>query len=389
IFCQKYGGSGTAGFLDPLELELSDNPVKLINAVAASDQGIIILYALEADNEQVDMKLQKIDALGQALWANAGCTVASQVDIKQPATKICANSIGGAYVLHEGEYTTQGNIISGMNLDACGTNIWTAPQESIYPDVYAVKQLLLADNGNLIFCLTGYQKQSFHQVDANGNVLGSNPLFSLTDPIPTNAAMLKSVDGSIMLYTNDAYNLNALGLQLLDANLAPVFSSVKEIPLNIYAQAITAERLVDGGFMLSYHYEISAQEDQHTLKTHRLDSNLDELWASGAAEIPVSGNTLFMLDTATDMASNLWLTACVVDSEYYNGRVLIAKLDENGNTIFLHQAVSSEIQPKSYPKLSVYGDSAMLNWGEHDGDNIMMKRQIFDAQGNELLQDNG
>lgn len=388
VMCQKFNISGEALFPSPIQINLADTSVKLLNAIAASDAGLLVLFSREAENEQADVMVQKINPMGQALWANGGYLVAGDIDVKQQQVSLCANNQGGAFVIAEADYTTEGTIFRAMNLNAEGSNIWTAAEELTYPDYYSVNQLMLTGSGNLIYSLKGYQTQGFYLVDSFGNPVGNNPIFDPGAPIPANARMVKAANSNIMLYSEQSPTAPNLSLQMLDADLEPVFSNTKVIPLATSISTICARNLTDGGFLLSYHYQDSP-DTEHIIKTHRLDANLDELWSAGSAEIPVSGENLGMLHTAADPTGSLWLTAFVADSYYNDGRVLLANLDENGNTQFYHQSVSSDSQLKYYPKLVVSADQATLFWKEHTGENNEMKRQIFDSLGNELLPENG
>ncbi|HQQ67517.1 MAG TPA: hypothetical protein PLX77_01690, partial [Candidatus Cloacimonadota bacterium] len=389
IFAQKYDSSWTVLFPTPVQIDLADVPVRLINAVPASDQGLLILYAYEGTGDQVDMKLQKIGNQAQTLWPGGGSPVAMHIDIKQFHPVICGNNLGGAFVLSEGDYNPAGLLINGMNFNATGEDIWTGPNGVIYPDVYGIQQTCLTHNGNLLFNLTGNQTQSFHQVDNAGNPIGPNPLFGPGTPIPSRAKMIRGTNGNILLYSDLPNYQDNMVLQLLDEDLEPVFSSVTAIPLPAMGRGAIAKDLADGGFAISYFYEDPATYDHYIIRTHRLDANLNQVWAEGSADIQLNGNEVSSFHIMADVSSRLWLTATVVDDYYYNGCVLVAGLDAGGNIAFAHQAISSEVQMKYYPKLCTVDTSAMLIWMEHDGDYQMMKRQIFDVQGNELLQDNG
>ncbi|HPF09103.1 MAG TPA: FlgD immunoglobulin-like domain containing protein [Candidatus Cloacimonadota bacterium] len=389
VFAQRFNNVGSAMFASPLEIELADVPVKMINAVAASDQGVLILYALQSDSNQVDYKLQKINPLGQTLWANGGVIVAQNTDIKQQLTAICANNLGGAFVLTEGTSNTNGYIFLPANINASGTNVWTASPELTFTDTYSVKQVLQTKDGNLIMNLKGYQKQSFYQVNNSGDPVGPQPMFDNDAPIPVHARMIKASNGNIMLYTDQYYYAPSLGLQMLDENNAPIFSTVKEIPFSGASHIITAQSVADGGFYLSYQYPVSDIQDQHTIKTYRLDANLDQYWTFGAVDTILNGDQFSSMTLATDAADNLLITALITDDYYNDAQIMLEKLDGNGNLVFQHMVVSTQNRLKYHPRLAVQNNNTMLIWQEYDETYCKMKRQIFDGQGNELLLENG
>ncbi|HPI25229.1 MAG: T9SS type A sorting domain-containing protein [Candidatus Cloacimonetes bacterium] len=389
IFAQKYSSSGAVLFPTPVQIDLADVPVMLIDAVPSSDQGLLILYAFESSDDDVDMKLQKIGNQAQTLWPGGGSPVAMHIDIKQFRPVICANNLGGAFVMFTGNYDPAGVLVHGMNYNASGENIWTGPNVVTYPDVYAIQHTCLTQDGNLLFNLRGSQTQSFHQVDNAGNPIGPSPLFGPEAPIPSEAKMILATNGNILLYSDLPYYQDDITLQLLDDDLEPVYDTVTSIPLPAMGRGEIAKSLADGGFVISYFYADPATFDQYIIRTHRLDANLNQVWAEGSTDIQVNGDEVSSFHLMADHSSRIWLTATVVDDYYYNGQVFVAGLDSGGNIAFTHQVISGDAQLKYSSRLVTLGDSALLIWMEHKGEYKMMKRQIFDIQGNELLQQSG
>jgi|GEM_PF-6482974 len=389
IFAQKYSSSGAVLFPTPVQIDLADVPVMLIDAVPSSDQGLLILYAFESTNDDVDMKLQKIGNQAQTLWPGGGSPVAMDIDIKQFHPVICANNLGGAFVLIKGDYDPEGLLVNGMNYNASGEDIWTGPNSVFYPNVHSVQHTCLTQDGNLLFNLRGAQDQSFHQIDNAGNPIGPNPLFGPGAPIPSEAKMILATNGNILLYSDLPYYQDDITLQLLDEDLEPVFDTLTSIPLPAMGRGEIVKSLADGGFVISYFYTDPAMDNQHIIRTHRLDANLNQVWAEGSVDIQVNGYEVSSYHLMADAASRIWLTATIMDDYYFNGQVLVAGLDAGGNIAFTHQAISGEAQVKYSSRLVTLGDSALLIWMEHNGEHKMMKRQILDVQGNELLQQSG
>jgi len=390
LYANKFNSLGheVSGF--PKEISLRDDSTRLYEAVASDEFGILLSYSYLGDENRVNMKLQKLFSNGQPMWADGGFLIAEDIDIKRDPVALCANNLGGAFVIVDEALTNaQGPaILRGMNLDSDGTNVWTAPQEITHPSTGKVKQLILADNGHLIMSLTGANSQSFHMIDNSGNLVGNDPLFGQTDLIPYSARMLKAPHGMILLFQDSNVPDSNLGLQLIDADFQPVFSSIKSIWAPPFPLSVQAQNMNDGGFVLIYHSPVSDVMQMHAIRSFRLDADLNEVWPSWAETI-VSGHTLRALDTVVDLGSNLWITANVVNGTGNDGRVMLAMIDQNGNQVFHHQSVSSEIQAKASPRLARRIDVAQLFWMEHADDFKVMKRQIFDSQGNEYLAENG
>jgi len=390
LYANKFNSLGhvVSGF--PKEISLRDDSIRLYEAVAGDEYGILLSYSYLEEETHVNMKLQKLFSNGQPMWADGGILIAEDIDIKRDPVSLCANNIGGAFVIVDEALTNaQGPaILRGMNLDSDGTNVWTSAPEITHPSTGKVKQLILADNGHLIMSLTGLNTQSFHMIDNSGNPVGNDPLFGPTDPIPGSARMLKAPQGMILLYQDSSVPDSSLGLQLIDSDLQPVFSSIKSIWAPPFPLSVQAQNMNDGGFVLSYHSQVSDATQMHSIKSFRLDADLNEVWPSWAETI-VSGHTLRALDTVVDLGSNLWITACVEDGTGINARVMLVMIDQNRNHVFHHHSVSSEIQAKTNPRLARRVDVAQLFWMEHEGEFKVMKRQIFDSQGNEYLAENG
>lgn len=75
IQAQKYNNLGNAAFDSPVIISTGKDPVFLVETVATSDGGVVLLYIQDIE-QQVIMKVQKLNFMGQAQWAGNGIFVA-------------------------------------------------------------------------------------------------------------------------------------------------------------------------------------------------------------------------------------------------------------------------------------------------------------------------
>lgn len=392
ILGQKYDGLGNAGFSSPITVPFGTGSVRLVEAVASNDDGIVLLLLQEPEPNQVFLKVQKINSLGQAQWTENGIFVNAAQDYKFPGAKLSANNLGGAFLVYQGDYTTNGFILSGQNFDANGNNIWTA--EPTIPTFYwhRIDQLLLTDVGELIINIHSNSGNKFRKVDNSGNIIGSNPMFASDAVIPEYAKMQKGTGGNILIYSTDTNTGSPLLLQMMDAGGNLVYNSLKQLPLGFASDAhneIKISASSDGGFILAYLTGLSQWTNTLELRAQRLNAELEPMWGSENPLILSDVNFLTNLDMAVDASEHTWLTVVRASPDYNNKQVEVLRLDANGNPAWAAETVSISGQEKFHPRFALLSDKAMLCWGDYNNDQVSILQQICSATGDQLLQPNG
>src|SRR5690554_6755098 len=99
LYANKFNSLGheVSGF--PKEISLRDDSTRLYEAVASDEFGILLSYSYLGDENRVNMKLQKLFSNGQPMWADGGFLIAEDIDIKRDPVALCANNLGGAFVI--------------------------------------------------------------------------------------------------------------------------------------------------------------------------------------------------------------------------------------------------------------------------------------------------
>jgi len=389
---QKYNNSGYAAFSSPITVPTGTGSVRLMEAVATSDNGIILLLLQDTLEQSAILKVQKINSQGQAQWTDSGILVTETLDYKYSAAKLCANNLGGAFLVYRGDYSVNGYILAGLNFDGSGTNIWTAEQMNYGSVGFDIGQLLLTDAGELIINIERYTGNSFRKVDYSGTIIGSDPMFNPAAVVPVHARMLKGNDGHILIYSTDTQEGSPLLMQMMDASGNLVYSGLKQLPLG-YAYHhngnIKIAASSDGGFIIAYLGSLNEYGFERELRVQRLSANLEPIWGSENPLILSDAHSFMYLDMIVDAANGTWLTVVRILPGYRDMQVELLKLDPTGNPVFSADTISISRQEKFVPRFTLLSDKAMICWGDYNGNQISILRQICAANGELLLAADG
>lgn len=389
IRAQKYDSLGTPMFGNPITIPTAGGSIKLLQTVATTDNSIVLLFMHEVEPGVPVLRVQKLNPAGQPVWQEYGIIVAGVRDLKFPSVEICANNLGGAFVVHEIEYQQGAMVFGSKNYDASGNNIWTAAANFSANDVWDINQLLLTDAGNLLISFNKPEASYIRQVDNSGNIIGADPLFPPAAVIPPNTRMAKGTAGKILFYSDGRYSNNPLQVQLMDASGNLLFSTLKEISIPINQWWIGEMKgLPDGGFVLPFichdgNYWYGGNE----LRIQRIDANLDPVWGAETLLLSSDGSSIVSIDAQIDPLGNTWIGFNSVDNNNSNAKVRLLKIDPSGNSVFGTLVLSTNIQDKYMPKLALLNNNVMFYWGDKHDDSISLRRQIITPSGALLLAD--
>lgn len=396
IQAQKYSSLGNAAFDSPVIIFTGKDPVFLVETVATSDGGVVLLYIQDIE-QQVIMKVQKLNFMGQGQWTGNGIFVApamsSGSNIEDPEAKLCTNNLGGAFLVYLGRDDLHGLVLHGMNFDASGNNIWTEENLFLNPVTFKVNQLLLTDTGDLIINSAHMQGNYFRKVNNSGLSVGNDPMFATSAVIPAHfrqPKMQKGNSGQILIYSSVFYDGNPLLMQMMDASGNLVYSSLKQLPIGFIdnnAGNLKIAASSDGGFILSWLTDVNVHLAGE-LRVQRLNANLEPVWESENPLILSSSYRFNNLDMLVDASDNTWLAVVRLLNDYPDRQVEMLKLNPDGNPAFAAETVSVSTGIKRFPKYSLFSNKAMLCWGDNHGDQVGLLRQIFNASGEGLLTGN-
>jgi len=391
IYAQKYDGLGNAAFAAPIPIVTSNGSVKLMNAVATSDNGIVLTFMEEDEDDgwQVALKVQKINSQGLPQWTDNGIIVRSVSDIKRVVSKICANNLGGAFVAHYGE----GETLVFLNYDGAGNNVWTADNEIDFIGLSGSDQLLLTDAGDLIINIHSWQATYYlRKVDNFGNIVGNLPIFAPDAIIPEGARFQKSINGKILIYSA-AFNRNEpLSMQMMDADGNLLYDTLKLLHMgeaNNLTGDLKISSLSDGGFILAFCSDSEYSSQPKELRVQRLSAALQPVWGSENPLILTGDQTIINSDLVVDSSDHAWLTTLRASTGFDLMQVEMVKLNQDGTTAFAPQMVGSQTRKKWFPRYSLLTDKAMLCWSDHLDDQVSMRRQIFTATGDQQFPEIG
>ena len=392
IHGQKYDSLGEAVFASHIAIITSEGSARFQDAVVSNDDGIVLLFMDEDDQWQISLKVQKLNSQGLRQWTDSGIYVGPVPNVKTQVSKLCANNLGGAFLVYP-EYSDQNLVITKCsNYDAAGNNIWTANDEIGLEYSSAANQLLLTDTGALIINIHSWQGNYLRKVDNHGNTVGSYPMFAPDAVIPTDPQFQKAADGNILIYSAGYYNDNILKMQMLEPNGNLAYSAFKELPLSfgyLHDVAPQIEPLSDGGFIVAYVSLADSYYNPFELRVQRMNAALEPVWGSENPLILTGDLRIVDCDLKVDASYNAWISVLKKTPNFEKMQVEMVKLNPDGTPAFAPQLVSSFTRYVTLPRYSLFTDKAMLFWSDTVGDQIALRRQVFSASGDQLLAENG
>jgi len=389
LLSMRYNNFGHALFSEPLCINLSEGPIKPLQVVESSDGNIVLLYLKQIDNYSAELRMQKINTSGEFLWQEDGIELCQNADFKFPDARICANNSGGAYAVFFNEYDN-GRIYGGVNIDNSGNNIWTANPYLAITQSHRVEQLLLDDDQNLIINISRFQGQSYiFKVDSSGAVIGSNPLFESTAPIPYSTMICQGSDGEMLLYSDCEYSNLPMQLQMVDSNGDLLLDEPLEIINNEgYIGNIQFEATNDGEYFCSYILSYATGVSPFALVTAKLNSNLEQVWGDSLNIVYGDEEAIMDQDMLIDAEGNGWITF-LTHVDYNDYEVKLVKVDAAGSFSSPSTPITADTQKKEAPRIIGLDNLIMLVWKDYQGNQVAMKRQIFDAGATALLPQHG
>jgi hypothetical protein len=389
LMAMRYNNLGYAMFGEPLCISLSVNPIKLLQVEASSDGNVILFYQTQIGEYYVDARIQKINASGQFMWQNDGILVGECHDYKFPDAMICANNIGGAYAVYHSDYGSD-RIYQGVNLDNSGNNIWTAQANFEIPQSYHIEQLLIDSAQNLIINIARFQVPPYiFKVDSTGNVVGSYPMFDDTAAIPYATMICPASDGRLLLYSKLDYSSQPLQLQMVDTNGSLLYDEPLEFfNSGGYITNIQFRATPDGGFFGSSILDSAPQLLPFSVIAFRLNANLEQVWGDSLNVVYGDSDTIMDPYMLIDAEGNCWIS-CIVRSDYTDYELKLFKVDALGSVSNPSTPISADTQMKECQRLICLDNLVMIVWKDYQGDQVALKRQIFDPSATALLPQYG
>jgi hypothetical protein len=387
IRAQRYDNQGIAYFPEPITIPSQEGSKRLMQVVPSSDNGIVLLYVHAIQADLPTYRLQKLNSDGEPVWQEYGIEVGEILCPESPFARICANALGGAFLVYVAHDPDQGRSFIGKNFDSSGSNLWSVMPEILVPMFQSVRQLLLTDEGDLLISLERSDLNYIRKVDNFGNSVGADPLLTLDSALPPGAMMTKAHNGNILFYTGINQSAGtALQLQMMDAQGNLLYSSMPElaVPGPIW-QVLHVLPDQEGGFFLALETKSTPPGYSDILQVQHIDADLTPTW-DAIQQVFSDDSDILDLDAKVDSADNLWLSFVSIATGHTSVKVLLLKLDSSGIPVFANQEISVNTRPKYQPKL-LLDDKALLFWRDNFYDSISMRRQIVNSTGTLLLQE--
>ncbi len=308
IFAQKIGRGGQTIWTEPLPLVSASGDQSLLDVVSTSDSCFVILWGEYNRLNCVQLKTQKYNRQGQALWATGGIPVTGD-NINLNRSFLVPNLVGGAYVVYY-YYSTE-RVVRGQNIDASGNFLWQAGGLSLFTHSSIIDLIeAIPDNAGGLFINVSKNVQFQIQnhllrVDASGNVTAPMTLIALS--FTGGRFKVKSFNtNELLIYDLGTYSGAILRMAKIDYQ-GNFLTAVLEYPMPITGTIEEYELLVKQGESVSLAW--MHHTANYALYVQKYDVNLVPVWQPGAVAVANSTNPIYQV-SLSQMGNNLsinWL----------------------------------------------------------------------------------
>lgn len=361
IMAQSFGSSGfsnwahsmpvVSGFAEPLAL----------SACMASD-GKYLLLAAEYVDQQLTLRMQKINTNGNVLWGESGVQVNEQDYMNW--SPLVADAQGGGYVFWHNSMDF--NVIYGQHLNSSGAPQWDAGGM----EVMTHTQLLLPEeacsdgSGGVILNIkksmgAGVTESHLLRLSPTGSSVGNNPLLPSTAFPGSQYHIVASEAGEYILYNADPSQVvRFLRIDASGAILAPLVEYA--LPSNSVPGAGVFVTITPGTG-LYYTYITNAPCVYYTC---RLDSSLAQMWPADVALTPDDGADCNGLSLDAGSDARLW--AAWARSEYPAGvqDIRCQMIEPSGQPALDADGMllSTTLKVAMYPSAAAFSNGGHFFW---------------------------
>lgn len=366
IYIQKVNQYCVNDWPVPLRIQTQAPLSELLGAVKTSDNCYIVAW-LTAQDPQISLYIQKINAQGQFLWAADGILLYHGED-KITRSRLVANNTGGAYLAYSPNYDDYR--IFGMNIDGNGTNLWQAGGQLLMnvPSYLNLFNAVSDGAGGIILdCRVdiepGGMQTHLVRFDANANVVGSNPLVAYSAfPKPT-YTIDACGDGNFLL-SGDPWENGTAVFWKIDP-LGNQVGSAASLDLNYMSQfrEMDVATRPDGGFFVAWR---GLDGENYKTRVGSYSSTMQEEWSCNSIPAFVQTQDYYNLSLKAGSNDKVWLTymgklACVSES---------GPLPVNPDAINYYSAYAQE------PVISPRGDKVSIYWKAEANAKTSLRKQV-------------
>lgn len=313
--------------------------------VAAPDGGFYVSWN-SSQAGGFDIRLQRLDANGNELWAHGGILVADRSYGFTYDYGLAVDAAGNAYLSYNccvnnslTEHIVVSKVTSGGTLawGANGVTLETGDTEHVYNAFVTV-----ASDGNAVVAWTSDSGARAQKVDANGNILWAANGVLLTQPSGNKfvADIEPTLNGDVIVsWSNQSGSGNTLRAQrLASANGAPQWgggTAIQVFGQGSLTQGYFPKFITDGsGGAVFYDYDVTGVSTFNTRVQH-LDANgnklLDPNGVLGTTDaVNKHTNTAAAYDAATGNIYLVWRDTVQIGTALFDG-VSAQRIDVNGS----------------------------------------------------------
>lgn len=386
VYAQRFSAAGEPLWQSALCVANKPAPMQSPDVVVSSDGSFIVAW-VEEYGMLTRVYAQKLDSLGLALWQPGGVQVFGELGIS--SFLMVPNSTGGAYILANSMSQDYWNNLWGANLGSDGQNLWQAGGQSILSfngRVYIDNALSDGAGGVIVQAIKYSNNQAFGHIfrlGANGNYVGSNPLFPESGVNYNSFRIRRCLDGSFLLF-NQLYpsgnlhfnKVDNLGNSLLPQPVEYAYNG----DISLFAES------PDGSFYLGWQ---SWNGDDSFFYAQKFNTALQQVWPAFTTQYIGPVNYIYG-DMQCDAQGNLWYAWSANYTAPNFKLIRVQKFDASGNPTLGENGLQlCNKSGREQPVLMRTATNMLALWTDLVDQHISLRRQLISPQGTLLLPPQG
>jgi len=386
IYAQKVDENGISLWGDNgIEIYNPDRIQSAPIAIASNDNSVIVCWLdyTELGNYDSKIRVQKIDANGDLLWGEEGILLEESGPYSYDVQIINHND-GGVYIF----WKTQSNV-KGIRI-LCDGSIAAGWEQGINLPAYSFDVHSDGLNG-IIVASSLYDDIYLQRIDENGNKLWGyygTLLFNGEEYIREIKICSTITDEYYISWRiGSPYDLGQIKIQKVDSTGNSIWDSPIIITEDLASRLFT--------ICSSDSQPIITWVIGNTILSQKLDSDGNLLWGEDGITVfesnyDLNRNSVILKD---DFDGGCLISWTNYDDNYDESRIIVQKINENGDLLFGDGLTIFEYNVFNYyilfSTLAVNDQRYYLCWLDKQDNSQALTHQIIDEDGNIYLEENG
>jgi len=391
INAQKTAPNGITLWQTPLPVIDNPGDQRLLDGARTSDGNYILLWSEYEIESHYQLRLQKINPMGQRLWQQDGVSVTPAMYELEDAI-LAPDASGGAYVAYTNRFI-QG-IVYGQHLGSNGQLLWGADTALFtYHSEVDLRSALADGEGGLIInvfrYLNNYPRAHVLRFSADGSPVGNVPLVSSTLFPGEQFDIMAGAPGQFILWhVYDAEKVVRFRKIDYQGNLLPTQWSAYPMGNFDYMYDFKLAATSDGGVAMAWIWT-DLQYEYH-IKVQKFGANMLPVWPEGELSLGAEAEYMYSVTLASSPSNYIWLAwdAVYTQGQGYSQECRAQLFDPEGDP-HLDPFGKVLAYNNSTARIIAQADRAMFIWTGYENASLSLRRQVFDINAVQYLPEGG